>query len=77
MSLTDIKNILVNSKKKNAEAVMVALATLADEAKKNCKQCYGRGYTSRHITTGKYIPCSCVRNKYKKEKNAKIRKQSR
>jgi hypothetical protein len=29
-------------------------------AKKNCKKCFGRGYTGRYVHTGEVLVCPCV-----------------
>ena len=29
-------------------------------AKKNCKKCFGRGYTGRYVHTGEVLVCQCV-----------------
>lgn len=34
--------------------------TKIQDPKKNCKHCYGRGYTARDAKTKSPIPCSCI-----------------
>jgi len=69
MSLSDIRRIITGDKKER-ESLALAKATLESKAKKNCKQCYGRGYTATELHTGRLIACRCVR----KHKDAKVRK---
>lgn len=30
-------------------------------ARRNCRRCFGRGYSGREVKTGYYIRCSCVK----------------
>ena len=30
------------------------------DPKKNCKRCYGRGWTGKHAGSGEPIPCTCI-----------------
>jgi len=34
---------------------------IMQEPKKNCKHCYGRGYTGKDIAFGRVTPCGCVK----------------
>lgn len=29
----------------------------------SCKKCYGRGYIGKNLTTGKLVPCKCVKTR--------------
>jgi len=42
------------------------MKVLAEAAKKNCPDCYGRGYSGRETVTGMYIKCNCVKTPIEK-----------
>jgi hypothetical protein len=54
------------------KAVAEKNGNVINEPKKDCKKCYGRGYTARDATTKQPIPCMCIfppQTPAEKEKN--------
>ena len=44
--------------------ISTQLGQTIDEPKKNCKHCYGRGYTALDVNTKNPVACSCIYKTY-------------
>jgi len=67
VSLRDLYKNIMNDHT-SSDGVQTALQEMRQNAKKNCKRCYGRGYLGRDTITGVYVPCNCVIRNIQKEK---------
>jgi hypothetical protein len=67
MSLVD--DVLLKNEK---DSIIVVKSKLQEDARSNCKHCYGRGYIGFSHLTDQLVICSCVlRNQSKKSKESK------
>ena len=45
--------------------ISIQIGQTIDEPKKDCKHCYGRGYTSLNLDDNSPVPCSCIYRTYR------------